>query len=133
MCEITYLGSGLRASQIGTDPAYTLDHLQTKYLPALHRLGHNATDVETNLTEISYFPVRTPKKEKGPSITYAYSATRPTHTQLKATQKQDFQLIPNIPLAPLRSLQNHTTPLQSKTHSVYSCPTYSCNICRSYE
>ena len=136
MCEKTYFGSAFRACQICTDPADTLQHLLTKYLPALHRLGHNATDVVTNLTEITYFPIRTAKKEKGPYtsyITYAYSATRPTHTQLKSIQKEDFRLISNIPLAPLRSLQNYTPPLKSKTHSVYPCPTYSCNTCRSYE
>ena len=114
MCEKTYFGSAFRAAQIGTHPADPIDHLLTKYLPALHRLGHNSTEVAINLAEISYFPVRTPKKGRGPykpSITYTYSETRPTYNQLKPIQKQEFRVIPNLPLAPLKSLQNYTPPI----------------------
>ena len=131
MCEKTYFGSAFRATQIGTDASDTLEYLLTKYLPTLHRLGHNATEVAINQTEISYFPVRTEKKDFGPykpSITYSYSGTRPIHSQLKPMQKQDFKLVPNLP--PLKALQNYTPPQKSKAHTVYPCQSYSCNIFR---
>ena len=84
MCEKTYYGSAFRATQIGTNTTDTLHYLLTKYLPALHWLGNNSIETITNLTEISYFPVRTPKKNESPyrqPITYAYSDTRPTYNQ----------------------------------------------------
>ena len=55
LVEKTCHGSAFRATQIGTNPADTLKHLIDKYVPALYRLGYNATEVVKTLTEISYF------------------------------------------------------------------------------
>ena len=56
LCDKTYHGAAFRATQIATNPANTLHHILNKYLPALHRLGHSASEVVKSLTEISYFP-----------------------------------------------------------------------------
>ena len=84
----------------------TLKHLIDKYVPALYRLGHNATEVVTTLTDLSYFLTKTTKEPVPylPTISYAYSNTRPTIQQLLPIAKHDFRLIPKIPLAPLKGL-----------------------------
>ena len=134
LCERTYYGSAFRATQIGTNPALTLKHLLAKYLPALHRLGHPVNEVVKNMTEISYFPKRTCKEPTPyvPSITYAYSDTRPTIRQLKPIAKHEFKLIPIIPLAPLKGLLSYTAPLRETIHNVHKCTSPECINCKRY-
>ena len=134
MCGNTYVGSAFRATKIGTDPSDTLDYLIRKYVPALRRLDHNVQDVITKLVNIAYFPKKTekPEWEFKPLIKYSFSQTRPTKQQLEPVTKQDFHLIPNLPLAPLRGLLSYQRPKTATVHRWATCTSNACSKCQKY-
>ena len=134
LVEKSYHGSAFRATQIGTNPSDTLKHLIEKYVPALYRLGHNATEVVKTLTEISYFPTKTTKEPIRylPTISYSYSNTRPTMQQLRPLATHEFRLIPKIPLAPLKGLLTYNPPLRKHTHKFFKCNDTKCTNCKLY-
>ena len=134
LVEKTFHGSAFRATQMGTNPADTLKYLIAKYVPALYRLGHVPNEVITNLTNISYFPTKTNKESVPflPNISYAFSDTRPTTQQLRPIAKQEFRLIPKIPLAPLKGLLAYNPPNRTNGHNIYTCNDLHCVNCTNY-
>ena len=134
MCSNTYVGSAFRATKIGTDPSDTLDYLLRKYVPALRRLGHNVNDVITKLVTIAYFPKNTekPEWEFKPLLKYAFSQTRPTKQQLEPVTTQDFHIIPNLPLPPLRGLLSHQRPKATTVYRWTPCTNNTCCKCHKY-
>lgn len=135
LVQKAYLGSASRASQIGTKPSETLNHLIRKYLPPLQRSGHDYQSTIINLTNAVYFPkIRQPNPPpRLPIIKYQFSHTRPTIKQLTPLIKEPFLLIPTTGLSPLKSQITYHPPYTNPVHSVYPCPTYQCNLCTSYD
>ena len=135
MAKNTYKSPAFRATKIGTDPAETLNHLLTKYLPALVRKGHRAIPTIESLLNISYFPTKSEKQEweLKPIIKYKYSETRPTKQQLQPLQIKDYHLISNLHLAPLKGALCYQPPHKQANHTYHLCGNATCNDCRKYE
>ena len=134
MTANTYISSAFRASRTATDPADCLEYLLLKYIPALIRNGHNAKDTITKLFQTSYFPTNSTKKEweYKPIIKYTWSNTRPTKTQMLPITIKDYHLIPNLPLASLKSILSYQPPHTEPIHEWQSCSNHECIMCTRY-
>ena len=135
MAKNTYKSSAFRATKIGTNPADTLHYLLLKYLPALVRSGHKPMETIKTLVNISYFPQRSEKQEwePKPCIKYNYSNTRPTKQQMQPLEIKEYNLIPNLPMAPLKAILCYQPPHEKPNHTYHLCGHPECRPCGKYE
>ena len=100
MLQSTWRAATLRSARIATEPKYALDTHLKRYMPHYMRTGHHLSELAYAIADLMYFPANTPKNPppETTGITYNYSQTRPTKRQLALLTKQDFHLVPKIPL-----------------------------------
>ena len=119
MAKNTYVSTAFRLTKTSTDPSDCLNLLLRKYLPALVRKGHSATDTVKKLFKFSYFPTHSEKKEREhkPLLRYTFTQTRPTKQQMLPIEIKDYHLIPSLPLAPLKA-SSHTNRPTKHQHTI---------------
>ena len=134
MVKSTWKSPVLRSAAICSSPHIALNNHYRRYMTHYMRAGYLLSDLAYDIADLFYFPRTTPKAPlpETTGISYHYSQTRPTISQMKPITKLDFHLVPKITIPPLITILQYSPPQRNLEHRVTICRAR-CQICCAYD